>query len=151
MNHVILLGRLARDPEGRAMQNGEMCASFTIAVDRPYKDSTGKRPADFIRCSAFRKTAELVLQYFKKGNPIGIYGSLQVRQYQDRDGNNKTVTEVNCANVYFPPSKSGNSDSGNGGGGQQEQPHAGAPSTSSTPSAPPADYPSPDNMDDLPF
>lgn len=147
MNHVILLGRLGRDPEGRAMNNGEMCVSFTIAVERPYKDATGKRPVDWIRCSAFRKTAELVLQYFKKGNPIGIYGTLQVRQYQDRDGNNRTATEVNCNNVYFPPSQPRNDDA-NGGGGQQEQHYENQPSTPSDPST---GYPGPANMDDLPF
>lgn len=108
MNHVLLLGRMARDPEGKYMTNGEMVVGFSVAVERSYKDASGKRPVDFIRCAAFRKTAELICQYFKKGDPIGIHGSLQVREYTDRDGNKRSAAEVNCDSVYFPPSKPNN-------------------------------------------
>lgn len=94
MNKAILVGRLTKDIEARTTQNGTVCAQFTVAVDRRFKDSNGQRQADFINCVAWRQTAQFIAQYFKKGNKIGIVGSIQTRTYDDQNGKKVYVTEV---------------------------------------------------------
>lgn len=104
MNHVALVGRLARDPELRNTQSGTAVCSFTIACDRrPDKD--GKREADFIACTAWGKSAEFVAKYFRKGQRIGLTGRIQVRSYDAQDGSKRYVCEVVADNVEFVESK----------------------------------------------
>ena len=110
MNKVILVGRLARDPELRATQTGATVTSFTVACDRNFgKDN--ERQADFINCVAWNKTAEFVNQYFKKGMRIALDGRIQTRSYDDQKGNKRYITEVIAEGVEFAQSK-------NEGGGQ---------------------------------
>lgn len=99
-NTVILTGRMTADPELKTTQSGISVTSFSIAVDRPYKSGEEKQ-TDFIGIVAWRKTAEFVTRYFKKGDMIGIEGSIQTRKYTDRDGNNRTAFEVVASNIQF--------------------------------------------------
>lgn len=103
-NLVVLTGRLTADPELKTTQNGVSVCSFTIAVERRYKQGEEKQ-ADFINIVAFRQRAEFLSKYFKKGNMIGIEGAIQTRRYQDKDGNNRTAFEVVANNVQFMESK----------------------------------------------
>lgn len=103
-NNVILTGRLTADPELKTTPNGVSVTSFSIAVERPYKSGEEKQ-TDFICIVAWRKTAEFVTRYFKKGDMIGIEGRIQTRKYQDRDGNSRTAFEVLANNVQFVESK----------------------------------------------
>ena len=99
-NLVVLTGRLTTDPELKTTPNGVSVCSFSIAVERRYKQGE-ERQADFINIVAWRSSAEFICKYFKKGSMIGIEGSIQTRKYQDRDGNNRTAFEVVANNVQF--------------------------------------------------
>ncbi len=101
LNRVILIGRLTRDPEARTTTNGVAVTTFSLAVDRRFKNQQGERETDFINVVAWRKTAELVNQYCNKGMKVCVDGSLQVRKYQAQDGTNRTVYEVVADNVQF--------------------------------------------------
>ncbi len=103
-NLVVLTGRLTADPELKTTQSGISVTTFSIAVERRYRAGE-ERQADFINIVAWRQTAEFITKYFKKGNLIGIEGSIQTRKYQDKDGNNRTVFEVVANNVQFVESK----------------------------------------------
>lgn len=103
-NLVVLTGRLTADPELKNTTNGIPVCSFSIAVDRRYKQGE-ERQTDFINIVAWRQTAEFITRYFSKGSMIGIEGSIQTRRYQDKDGNNRTVFEVVANNVQFMDSK----------------------------------------------
>lgn len=106
LNNVALMGRLVRDPELRRTQTGTAVSSFTLAVDRDFKDKeTGEKKADFINVVAWRSTAEFVSRYFTKGRMAVVEGRLQIRDYTDRDGNKRTAAEVVADNVYFGDSK----------------------------------------------
>ena len=105
INKVVLVGRLTSDPEVRQTQSGLSVVSFTVACNRPYQKN-GERVADFINCVAWRQTADFIGKYFRKGNAIGLDGSIQTRKYQDKDGNNRTAVEVLVDNVAFVESKS---------------------------------------------
>lgn len=106
LNRVILMGRLTRDPELRQTQSGTAVASFSLAVERDFADkSTGTRPTDFIDIVAWRSTAEFVCKYFSKGRMAVVEGRLQIRDWQDRDGNKRRSAEVVADNVYFGDSK----------------------------------------------
>lgn len=106
MNVVCLVGRLTADPELKKTPNGTNVCSFSVAVDRSYTDANGDRQADFINCVAWRQTAEFIANYFRKGQRIGLNGSIQTRQYQDKDtGKNRTAFEVVINNTYFVESK----------------------------------------------
>lgn len=108
-NLVVLTGRLTADPEVKTTRSGVSVVSFCIAVQRRYK--SGEEPiTDFINIVAWRNTAEFVAKYFKKGNMIGIEGSIQTRKYTDKDGNNRVAFEVLASNVQFVESKRGNTD-----------------------------------------
>ncbi len=101
LNRIDLMGRLTRDPELRRTQNGTACASFALAVDRDYTPEGAKRETDFINCVAWRNTAEFVNKYFAKGKLVAVTGRLQIRPYQDKDGNKRTATEVVVESAYF--------------------------------------------------
>ena len=103
-NLVVLTGRLTADPELKTTTNGTNVTTFSIAVERSYR-SGEERQTDFINIVAWRKTAEFITKYFKKGNFIGIEGSIQTRRYQDKNGNNRTAFEVIANNVQFVESK----------------------------------------------
>ena len=103
-NLVVLTGRLTADPELKTTQSGISLTSFSVAVNRPYR--TGEeQQTDFINVVAWRKTAEFIAKYFKKGNMIGIEGSIQTRKYTDKNGNNRTAFEVVVNNAQFVESK----------------------------------------------
>ena len=101
INRAVVCGRLVRDPELRRTQNGTPVTSFTLAVNRTF----GEHEADFLNCVAWNKTAEIVEQYCKKGNLVGVDGRLQSRSYQDNQGNNRTVVEIIADQVQFMQSK----------------------------------------------
>ena len=105
MNKIILMGRLTKDPELRYTQSGSAVASFTLAVNRKFTNQNGDREADFINCVAWQKTAEFVANYFKKGQMMALDGRLQVRSYDDQNGQRKWVTEVVAENIEFCGSK----------------------------------------------
>lgn len=101
LNRIILMGRLAADPELRTTQSGVSVASFRIGVARDYD----REQTDWINVVAWRQTAEFVSKYFSKGSMIALEGTLQSRQYQDRDGNNRTAYEVQVDRVWFAGGK----------------------------------------------
>ena len=106
LNHIIIMGRLVRDPELRRTGSGVAVASFRVAVDRDYapKDG-GERKADFIDCVAWRQTGEFISKYFAKGRMIVVDGRLEMRDWTDKDGNKRTSAEINVANAYFGDNK----------------------------------------------
>lgn len=103
-NLVVLTGRLTADPELKNTPNGVPVCSFTIAVDRRFKQGE-ERQSDFVNIVAWRGQAEFVSKYFSKGSMIGIEGSIQTRRYQDKEGKNRTAFEVMANNVQFVESK----------------------------------------------
>lgn len=106
LNRIILMGRLTKDPELRTTRSGATVASFSLAVDRDFKDkSTGEKTTDFIDCIAWRNTAEFVSRYFSKGRMAVVVGSLQIRAWEDKDGNKRRTAEVIAESVYFGDSK----------------------------------------------
>lgn len=106
LNHIVIMGRLARDPELRRTQSGVPVASFRLAVDRDFKDkNTGERGTDWIDVVAWRATGEFVSRYFTKGRMAVVEGRLQIRPYTDRDGNKRTAAEVVAENIYFGDSR----------------------------------------------
>lgn len=106
LNKIFIMGRLTRDPELRTTQSGTPVASFSLAVDRDFKDkSTGERSTDFIDCVAWRSTAEFVSRFFTKGRMAVVVGSLQIRVWEDKDGNKRRTAEVVAESVYFGDSK----------------------------------------------
>lgn len=115
LNRVTVIGRLARDPELRHTQGGTAVVSFSIAVDRDFKDkNTGERTTDWINVVAWRATAEFVSRYFTKGRMVVVDGRLQTRDWTDKDGNKRTAVEVVAESVYFGGSKRDNGDSSGG-------------------------------------
>ena len=105
INRAVICGRLVRDPELRRTSNGTPVTSFTVAVNRTFKNSDGQQEADFLNCVAWNKTAEIVDQYCSKGNLVGVEGRLQSGSYQDNQGNNRTVVEIIADQVQFMQSK----------------------------------------------
>ena len=105
MNKCELIGRLTKDPELRLTSNQTAYCNFTIAVDRRFKDAQGNRQADFINCVAWKQTAQFIQKYFHKGNRIGIVGSIQTRQYEDKDGAKHFVTEIIVDEAEFVESQ----------------------------------------------
>ncbi len=111
MNKVILIGRLARDPEMRTTGSGTNVTRFTIAVTRTYQDQNGERTADFINCVAWRRQAENIAKYCTKGTQIAVEGRIQTGSYDTQDGTKRYTTDIICDNVTFLGSKnSGGSD-----------------------------------------
>lgn len=105
LNHIALMGRLARDPELRHTQSGLPVTSFSIACERDFKDANGEKVTDFIDIVAWRSTAEFVSKYFTKGRMAVIDGRLQLRDWTDRDGNKRRSTEIVANSVNFGDSK----------------------------------------------
>ena len=117
LNHIVIMGRLTRDPELRRTGSGIAVASFSVAVDRDFgKNENGEKETDFIDCVAWRQTGEFVSKYFTKGRMIVVSGRLQVRSWTDKDGNKRRTAEVVADNVYFGDSKR-DSDGGSAYGG----------------------------------
>ena len=106
LNHITIMGRLTRDPELRRTGSGIAVASFSLAVDRDYSPKDGgERETDFIDCVAWRQTGEFVSKYFTKGRMAVVSGRLQIRSWNDKDGNKRRSAEVVADNVYFGDSK----------------------------------------------
>ena len=138
LNKIFIMGRLTRDPELRRTQTGTPVASFSLAVDRDFKDkSTGERTTDFIDVVAWRQTGEFVSRYFTKGRMAVVEGRLQIRDWTDKDGNKRRSAEVVAAQVYFGDS----TRDGDGGGFSSGYSQGGwsAPASNSGYGAPPAD------------
>ena len=113
LNHITIMGRLVRDPELRRTGSGVAVASFTVAVDRDFSGKDGgEKETDYIDCVAWRGTGEFVSKYFTKGSMAVVSGRLQIRSWNDKDGNKRRTAEVVADNVYFGDSKR-NSDGGN--------------------------------------
>ncbi|MFA9556259.1 single-stranded DNA-binding protein [Evansella sp. AB-rgal1] len=117
INRVVLVGRLTKDPELRYTANGTAVASFTLAVNRPFSNQQGEREADFINCVIWRKPAENVANYLKKGSLAGVDGRIQSRSFDNNEGRRVFVTEVVADSVQFlePRGASG------GSGGNRDQ------------------------------
>ncbi len=124
LNKIFIMGRLTRDPELRRLENGTAVTRFSLAVDRDFKSQNGERSTDFIDVVAWRSTAEFVSKYFSKGRMAIVEGRLQIRDWKDKDGNNRRSAEVVADNVYFGDSRR---DGASGG-------DYGAPSGNYTPS-----------------
>lgn len=116
LNHIVLMGRLTRDPELRRTGSGVAVASFSLAVDRDFGSrESGEKETDFIDIVAWRNTAEFVSKYFTKGRMAVVSGRLQIRSWNDKDGNKRRSAEVVAENVYFGDSKRDAQDGGFGG------------------------------------
>ena len=115
LNTIIIQGRIVRDPELRRTGNGIAVASFTVAVDRDFSQD-GKKETDFIDCVAWRQAGEFVSKYFKKGSMIVVKGRLQIRNWNDKDGNKRRTAEVVADNCYFGSTKSDSDSSNNNSG-----------------------------------
>lgn len=105
MNKSILIGRLTKTPELKTTASGVSVCSFTLAVNRRFKNANGEYETDFINCVAWRNGAELICKHFDKGSQFGIVGSIQTRSYDDKDGKKVFVTEVVVDEVYFVGNK----------------------------------------------
>ena len=115
LNRIVIMGRLVRDPELRTTQSGISVTSFTLAVDRDFKNrDTNEKNTDFIDVVAWRQTAEFVCKYMTKGRMAVAEGRLQIRDWKDRDGNNRRSAEVVAENVYFGDSKRDSAGDGYG-------------------------------------
>ena len=112
LNKIFIMGRLTRDPELRRTTNSTPVTSFSLAVDRDYKSQNGEKSTDFIDVVAWRSTAEFVAKYFTKGRMAIVEGRLQIRDWKDKDGNNRRSAEVVADNVYFGDSKRDGAPSG---------------------------------------
>ncbi len=138
LNKVMLIGRLAADPELRRTQSDLAVTSFSVAVNRRYNKDQAQQTVDFIDVVAWRQLAEFVTKYFKKGSAIFVSGSLQIRTWKDKDGNNRRTAEVVADEIQFVDSKK---DSGAAA-------PASAPSFST---GTPADFEEMTGEDELPF
>lgn len=150
MNKAVLMGRLTKDPELRSTASNISVCSFTVAVDRRFK-SEGQPTADFIPVIAWRQTAEFVAKYFTKGSRIAVVGSIQTRQWDDKEGKRHYATEVVADEVEFCESK--RNDSGSYAGGNDYPAPSSAPAANHTErDAIPAEgfYPL-DDEGDIPF
>jgi single-strand DNA-binding protein len=122
INRVILVGRLTRDPELRYTPNGVAVATFTLAVNRPFTNQQGEREADFINCVVWRRPAENVANFLKKGSLAGVDGRLQTRSYEGQDGKRVYVTEVVAESVQFLEPKGSTEQRGTATGGYYGEP-----------------------------
>lgn len=113
VNRIVIVGRLTRDPEERTTSNGVSVTTFTVACDRGFKNAQGESETDFIPVVTWRGLAETCSKYLRKGNCTAISGRLQVRNYEDKEGNRRTIAEVVADEVKFLTPK--------GEGAQQKQ------------------------------
>jgi len=138
LNRVVLVGRLTKDPDLRYSPNGVAVANFTIAVNRPF-NSEGGKDADFINCVVWRRAAENLANYMKKGSQVGVDGRLQSRSFDNSEGKRVFVTEVVADSVHFLESKGGSQQNNQQSNEQQNQ--------NQNPDGQPIDI----SDDDLPF
>jgi len=101
INRIVICGRLVRDVESRTTQNGQAVANFTLAVDRAFKNASGEKETDFINVVTWKKLAENCAAYLSKGKLAAIDGRLQIRSYETKDGQKRTVAEVVAEDVKF--------------------------------------------------
>lgn len=135
INRVVLVGRLTRDPELRYTPNGVPVANFTLAVNRTFTNQQGEREADFINCIVWRKAAENVANFLKKGSLAGVDGRIQTRSYENAEGKRVYVTEVVADTVQFLEPKGASSFQGGSNyfGAGFEDPSMPMPPTSAQP------------------
>ena len=105
LNHIVVMGRLTRDPELRKTASGVSVASFSVAVDRDFSQQDGKKETDFLDVVAWRNTAEFAAKYFTKGRMAVVSGRLQIRNWEDKEGNKRRTAEILAENIYFGDSK----------------------------------------------
>lgn len=105
LNHIVIMGRLTRDPELRQTGSGKTVANFSVAVERDFKNDSGEKETDFIDCVAWRGTADFVGKFFRKGSMVVVSGRLQVRSWTDDSGNKRRTAEIVADNIYFGESK----------------------------------------------
>ena len=166
LNHIVIMGRLTRDPELRRTGSGIAVTSFSLAVDRDFSPKDGgERETDFIDCVAWRSTGEFVSKYFTKGSMAVVSGRLQIRSWNDKDGNKRRSAEVVADNVYFGDSKRSGDQQRSGSYDSAPAPYGSAPAAPgygaapapsyggySAPSAPASDFSMVDDDDaQLPF
>ncbi len=144
INNVVLMGRLVATPELRNTQNGIAVTTFALAVERSFARAGEQRQADFINCVAWRNTAEFISRYFQKGSMIAVTGSIQTRNYEDKNGNKRTATEVIVDQASFCGSKAET------GTGNYSAPAA-MPAAPSFSNASEGDFEEISGDDDLPF
>ncbi len=113
MNKVILIGRLARDPEMRTTASGTNVTRFTLAVSRPFTGNNGERGADFINCIAWRRQAENIAKYCTKGSQVAVEGRIQTGSYDGQDGTKRYTTDIVADNVTFLGSRNGTENTQN--------------------------------------
>ena len=116
INNVVLVGRLTKDPDLRYTASGSAVATFTLAVNRNFTNQNGDREADFINCVIWRKPAETMANYARKGTLLGVVGRIQTRNYENQQGQRVYVTEVVCENFQLLESRSASEQRGTGGG-----------------------------------
>lgn len=144
INNVVLMGRLVATPELRNTQTGLAVTSFSLAVERSYARQGEQRQTDFINCVAWRNTAEFITRYFQKGSMIAITGSIQTRNYEDKNGNKRTAVEVLVDQASFCGSKA---ETGTG----SYQPASAQPAAPSFSTGSDGDFEEISGDDDLPF
>ena len=105
LNKIVMMGRLTRDPELRQTQSGNSVASFTLACDRDFAAQGAEKETDFIDVVAWRNTADFVSKYFSKGRMAVVSGRLQIRNWEDKEGNKRRTAEILAENIYFGDSK----------------------------------------------
>lgn len=127
INNVVLVGRIVRDPELRYTPQNTAVATFTLAVNRRFKNAQGEREADFINCVIWRQPAENLANWAKKGTLVGITGSIQVRNYENKEGQRVYVTEVLADNFQMLESNSNKTEKGKTKSNQDKDPFAGLP------------------------
>ena len=157
LNVAVIMGRLAADPELRHTPNGVAVTSFTLAVDRSYARAGTERQTDWIDVVAWRQTAEFVCKYFTKGQLMAVTGSIQTRNYEDRNGNKRKAVEIQATEVNFASSR--REGGAMGGDPSYSQPRASAPAQPAAFSEPAPAYSSGSSEDfeeilgddDLPF
>lgn len=110
MNKVFLIGNLTRDPELSETNSGISVCRFGLAVNRQYSSSDGERETDFFNITAWRGTAENIARYCKKGNKVAVFGNIQMRSYEDRDGNKRTAVDIVAQDVEFLTQKARDED-----------------------------------------
>ncbi len=147
LNCAIIMGRLVADPELRTTTTGLPVTSFTVAVDRSYVKPGEERQTDFIDVVAWRQTAEFVTRFFRKGSMIAVQGSIQVRPYEDKNGNKRKAFEIVADRVEFTGSKA---ETGSGNARYDTPPAPQQPAPSFT-SGSADDFSDIQDDDELPF
>lgn len=148
INNVVLMGRLVATPELRNTPTGYAVTSFSVAVERSFARQGEQRQTDFINCVAWRNTAEFITRYFQKGQMIALTGSIQTRNYEDKNGNKRTAVEVLVDQASFCGSKA---ESGGNNGYNQGYSAPAQPATPSFSTGDDGDFEEIAGDDDLPF